>query len=126
MVEFIVPVKTVNESNGSHGHWQIKANRRKAQRRAVWAAIGAVRTDQWRFPNGLPALPVRVTLTRISAGELDEHDNLRGALKAIADEVAEAYGVPDKDKRFSWAYGQERCKRGEFGVRIRIEPADFA
>ncbi len=68
----------------------------------------------------LPPLPVVVTLTRISAGELDEHDNLRGAMKSIADEIAKQYDIPDKDARFTWQYAQEKCKRGTYGVRITI------
>jgi hypothetical protein len=114
-IEVIIPIKTVNESNGQHGHWRTKSSRRKAQREAVAWAL---------HKSALPPLPVRITLTRISAGQLDAHDNLRGALKSIADEVAELYGLPDRDDRFIWHYAQERCKRGEFGVRIRIEPAD--
>lgn len=114
MIEFTIPVKTVNESNGQHGHWTVKSGRRKKQRAAAWHALTFNATPP-------PALPARVTLTRISAGELDEHDNLRGALKTIADAVAEHYAIPDKDKRFTWEYAQEKCKRGQYGVRIRIE-----
>lgn len=113
MIEVTLPIKTVNESNGQHGHWSAKADRRKAQRKAVALSLRN---------RPLPPLPVRVTLTRISAGELDEHDNLRGAMKAIADEIAEQYALADKDKRFAWHYAQERCQPKQFGVRIRIEP----
>ena len=115
MIEVTLPIKTVNESNGQHGHWAAKSRRREKQREAVGRVLRTKR---------LPPLPVRVTLTRISAGQLDAHDNLRGALKSIADEVAELYGLPDKDARFVWEYAQERCPPKQFGVRIRIEPAD--
>lgn len=111
-IEVTIPIKTVNESNGQHGHWRTKSSRRKTQR----AAVGQMLRNR-----PLPPLPARVTLTRISAGQLDEHDNLRGALKSIADEIAEHYALPDKDDRFSWHYSQERCKPKQFGVRIRIE-----
>ena len=107
-----MPIKTVNESNGQHGHWGAKSSRRKAQRAAVAILLRN---------KPLPPLPVRITLTRISAGQLDEHDNLRGALKSIADEVAEQYALPDKDARLAWHYAQELCKPKDFGVRIRIE-----
>lgn len=111
MIEITIPVKTVNESNGQHGHWRTKSNRRKSQRSAVAQALRN---------RALPPLPIVVTLTRISAGELDEHDNLRGSMKSIADEIAEHYALPDKDARFSWHYAQEKCKRGTYGVRITI------
>ncbi len=95
MIEFTIPVKTVSESNGQHGHWRTKSSRRKAQR---WAVSMALRN------RALPSLPVVVTLTRISAGTLDEHDNLRGAMKSIVDEIAEHYGLPDKHPEFEWRY----------------------
>ncbi len=111
-MEFLLPIKTINESNGSHGHWRAKSARRAAQRTAVWAVMHG---------KPLPALPITVTLTRISAGELDAHDNLRGSLKAVVDQVAEHYHIPDNDKRFTWQYAQEKAKRGVYGVRVRIE-----
>ena len=111
-MEFTLPIKTVNESNGSHGHWRAKSARRASQRTAVWASMhGKV----------LPKLPIIVTLTRISAGELDEHDNLRGSLKAVVDQIAEQYGIADKDKRIDWQYAQEKAPRGTHGVRVRID-----
>lgn len=112
MIEFEMAIKTVNESNGQHGHWRAKSSRRKAQRRAVRLGLFGCR---------LPLLPVVVTITRISAGTLDEHDNLRGALKSVVDEIAEHYGLPDKHPDFEWRYQQERCAPKRYGVRIRIE-----
>lgn len=113
MIDITLPILTVNESNGQHGHWSGKSKRRKAQRHEVtWALHGET----------LPPLPVIVTLTRISAGQLDEHDNLRGAMKSIVDAVADRYGVPDKDPRFEWRYGQAKAKRGQYGVRVCIQP----
>lgn len=114
-MEFVLPIKTVNESNGSHGHWRAKSARRAGHRTAVWAAMSG---------KVLPELPVAVTLTRCSAGELDEHDNLRGALKAVVDQIAEHYGIPDKDKRIEWRYAQEKAPRGQFAVRVVIESKD--
>ena len=111
-MEFFLPIKTVNESNGSHGHWRDKSARRASHRTAVWASMSG---------KPLPALPITVTLTRISAGELDEHDNLRGALKAVADQVAEMYSIPDKDKQFTWQYAQKKAPRGTYAVRVKIE-----
>mgnify|MGYP003477256843 CR=1 FL=1 len=111
-MEFVLPIKTVNESNGSHGHWSVKSQRRASHRTAVWGAMSG---------KVLPGLPVVVTLTRIGAGELDPHDNLPGSFKAVADQIAEQYGIADKDKRLGWQYAQEKAKRGTYGVRVRIE-----
>ena len=111
MIEFVIPIKTVNEANGSHGHWRVKANRRKAQRK-ISASYASVRKP-------LP-LPCAVTLIRLSAGTLDD-DNLRVSLKSIRDGIADAYGLADNDPWFDWRYGQEKAKRGVYGVRIRIE-----
>lgn len=113
MIDITLPIRTVNESNGQHGHWSAKSKRRKTQREAV----------AWAFQNRpLPPLPVVVTLTRISAGSLDEHDNLRGSMKSIVDEIAKLYALPDKDPRFEWRYDQAKAKRGQYGVRVCIQP----
>jgi hypothetical protein len=66
------------------------------------------------------ALPAVVTMTRISAGTLDD-DNLQPALKAIRDGIADAFGVKDNDPRIEWQYAQERGKPRDYAVRIRIE-----
>jgi len=113
VIDIDLPIRTVNESNGQHGHWSAKSKRRKSQRQAIaWALHGKT----------LPPLPVVVLLTRISAGRLDEHDNLRGSMKSIVDEIAEHYGLPDKDPRFEWRYDQAKAKHGQYGVRVCIQP----
>lgn len=106
VVEFTVPVRTVSEAN-RRDHWRVKAKRAKQHRR--WAAAVCPRH----------ALPCVVAMTRLSAGELDD-DNLRSALKAVRDGIADALGVDDRDPRVRWEYGQAKCKRGEFGVRVTI------
>lgn len=73
------------------------------------------------------SLPCVVRLTRLSPGTLDD-DNLRGALKAVRDGVADRLGVDDRDPRVTWEYAQERFK-GLKGVvllelRPRAEPED--
>ena len=68
-------------------------------------------------------LPAVVTLTRYSAGTLDD-DNLRGALKAVRDGIADALGVPDNDPRIYFAYGQASSPRGSYAVHVRIEEHD--
>lgn len=117
MIEFTIPVKTVNEANGSHGHYIVKSKRRRKQRTMSFG------TTSMHLP--IPCkregmFPTVVTMFRQSAGTLDD-DNLRVSLKAIRDGIADAFGVADNDPRIEWRYAQEKCKRGEFGVRIRIE-----
>jgi hypothetical protein len=104
-------VKTVNEANGSHGHWRKKAARRKLQREFAYVAM-------LRQPKPLPCV---VTLTRISAGTLDD-DAVPLALKSIRDGIADAFGVPDNDPRIRFRYGQQKGKRGEYAVQIVITP----
>lgn len=104
----ILPIQTKGP-NGSHGHWSVLARRRKRER--SWARQACPRLSP----------PCTVTLTRLSAGTLDD-DNLRGALKGVRDGVADALGVPDNDPRVRWAYAQARCPRGQYGVRIDLEP----
>ncbi len=110
MKSVVLPLRTLGP-NGSHGHWRTLATRRKRERTAAGMATPAHR------------LPAVVRLVRLSAGELDD-DNLRGALKGIRDGVADRLGIKDNDPRVRWEYGQEHCRRGEFGVRIEIRPAD--
>lgn len=107
-----LPIKTVAGQNARE-HWRERA-RRVAKERSM--ARGAVLQH-------LPAkrlLPCTVTMTRVSAGELDD-DNLSGAFKAIRDGVADALGIDDRDKRVRWKYGQAKCGRGEYGVIIQFE-----
>lgn len=104
-----LPIRTKGP-NGSHGHWSVLARRRKRER--SWARQACPRF----------ALPAVVTLTRLSAGTLDD-DNLRGALKGVRDGIADALGVPDNDPRVRWAYAQAKCPRGQAGVRIDLEPS---
>jgi hypothetical protein len=87
-----LPVKTVSEANG-RDHWRVKARRTKKQRFAARALCPAF------------ALPAVVRLTRLSSGRLDD-DNLRGALKAVRDGIADAFGVADNDPRLTWEYEQ--------------------
>lgn len=110
MTTVMLPVKTISEAN-ARCHWAAKANRAKRQRHVARALTAA------------HPLPVVVTITRYSAGTLDD-DNLRSALKAVRDGIADRLGVPDNDPRVRWCYAQARCTRGEFGVQVRMEPAE--
>jgi hypothetical protein len=89
-------------------HWAQRARQTKSHRHLAF------------YLTPKHAVPCVVTLTRLSAGTLDD-DNLRGALKGVRDGVADRLGIDDADPRVRWEYAQEKCKRGESAVRVEIE-----
>lgn len=128
MIEFTVKVKTVSGDNAREMPWA-KARRIAKNRDATawtWLAEG--------ISARVPALPVTVTFTRLSPMTMDT-DGLSSACKGIRDEVAFRLGLPvkklskmqarpvaeDSDPRVTWAYRQDKCARGVFGVRVTIE-----
>ena len=121
-VRVTLPLKVVNESNGSHGHWSAKARRRAQARSLVRLAL------PMHLRHGPRSWPVLVTLTRIAPSAGLDDDNLRVALKAVRDQVADELGLPsDRDPRVTWAYEQRRGSRKDmtlvrgYGVEVRIE-----
>lgn len=109
-----LPIKTAAGLNARE-HWRVRAQRMKRERYA-----GAMGFRSMFRPGEILQLPAIVTLTRLSPGVLDS-DNLQGALKAVRDGVADAFGMADNDPRIEWRYAQEKCKRGDFAVRIEVE-----
>lgn len=104
---YIIPIKTVTGLNARE-HWRVRAKRVKAERTATALCV----------PKFSP--PAIVRLVRLSPSLCDD-DNLQGALKAVRDEVAKLAGCDDKPGGpLQWVYAQEKCKRGEFGVRVEI------
>ncbi|HET9554380.1 MAG TPA: hypothetical protein VFP50_15565 [Anaeromyxobacteraceae bacterium] len=116
MLELELPVQLVSAAN-LREHWSARRRRVKAHRDG--AAL-LVRMALRRV--GAPPPPYLVTLTRVigpRGRELDD-DNLRSALKAVRDGIAEALGVDDGDRSaVVWNYAPE--ERGRWGARIRIE-----
>jgi len=106
------PVRTVSEVN-RRDHWATKAKRTKDQRNAA-------RWELQRVNVGKLTAPVIVTLTRIAPRALDD-DNLRSALKATRDGVADLLEVDDRDPQVTWRYGQEKGVPHYYGVRIEVE-----
>lgn len=95
---YLIPIKTVTGLNARE-HWRKRAARVKAERAAV-AQI--------------------VRMVRLSSSLCDD-DNLQGACKAIRDEIARICGVDDGPTGpITWVYAQEKCKRGQFGVRVEF------
>lgn len=110
----IMPIRTVSESN-ARGHWSKKARRAKDQRFVTWAKLRGSKGE----PSSIDT-SVIVTLTRIAPRKLDD-DNLRGALKACRDGVADWLGIEDNDPRVSWQYGQEHGEPKQYAVRIDVK-----
>jgi len=104
----LVSIRTGRGLNGREHHLA-RARRVKAERHAV----------SWMLPPQRPALPVVVTMTRVSPGTVPmDDDNLSGALKAVRDAVATWLGIDDRDPRVRWAYEQ---RRGPWAVEVRWE-----
>lgn len=103
----LIPLRLGSGLN-DRGHWRVKASKVKAEREAVGWALRAVRVR--------PQPPLVVTLTRIAPSNGLDDDNLRGALKAVRDEVASWLGVDDK--RADLVLYSYRQKRGPWGVEI--------
>jgi len=110
MIDITLQIRTVNPTNNRQ-HWRVVWQRSKKQRAITFLAV----------EQQSPKLPAVVTMTRISPGTLDD-DNLRPALKSIRDGIADAFGVPDNDPRIEWRYDQAKAKRGQYGVRVCIQP----
>lgn len=111
-VELWLPIKTVSELNRRE-HWAARARRAKAQRSAMLLALRCQRVDVTEYRD---AELVRVLLVRTGPRQLDD-DNLRGALKAVRDGVADWRGVDDGHASWDWIYAQEP---GKPGVRALI------
>lgn len=116
-----LPIKTGRGLNDRMHH--MKRHRVATKQRADVCTL--VKSAWWgRDYLGPEHYAVRyiVTMTRKSSGTLDS-DNLQGSLKAVRDGIADFFHMDDNDQRVTWRYAQEKCKRGQFGVRIEIEPA---
>ena len=102
----ILPLRTKSTPN-EREHWAVRAKRTKHEREMAAA----------RCQVAVP--PCTVTLTRIDPRALDD-DNLRSALKAVRDGIADALGVNDRDPAVTWCYAQRRGKVREYGVEVTI------
>lgn len=110
MIAVTLPIRTVSESNARDG-WRARAKRAQQQRGIARMML---------VTRGLRSstAPLTVTLTRIAPSSGLDDDNLRGALKACRDGVADALGVDDRDARVTWRYDQ---RRGAWGVEVCVE-----
>lgn len=97
-------------------HWTAKARKTKAQRVTCGLALRANGVG-WRLEPIAPGGHMVVWLDRQAPQRLDG-DNLQGAFKAIRDEVAAFFGVPDNHPSLSWCYRQTK---GPATVRVELE-----
>jgi hypothetical protein len=121
MIDVTFPMRTVSEAN-RRGHWSKHSGRTKGQREAAGLVVQAESQKLYqRRSSTLMSVgaqwPMKVTLARLAPRDLDD-DNLRGALKAVRDGVADALGIDDRDPRVTWLYAQEKAKG--YAVRITI------
>lgn len=108
----ILGLRTWNEAN-EHCYWRKRRERVATQRSLTTLALNThVRTR--------PALPVVVTLTRISPGMMDD-DGAITALKSVRDAVAAWLGVDDgpRETRVDWRYAPQKRDKVH-GVEIQI------
>lgn len=113
-----VPIRVVSEAN-QRDHWAVRARRVRQHRDSV--------RIQWLVdsPTGCQVVvprPLTVTLIRVmgrNSREFDD-DNLRGALKAVRDQVAEMLDLQsDNEPDVAWRYGHMRAQR--HGVQIVVK-----
>ncbi len=124
-----LPLMTVSEAN-ARSHFHERARRAAAQRTGAYMALTTplrrAGFTAWAIgadtrETSVLVYPLVVRMTRLSRGELDD-DNLRGALKAVRDGIADALGLKsDRDPRVEWRYAQDRAsKKMPHGVRIEV------
>lgn len=121
----MIQVRTVSEAN-SRDHWSKKASRSRNARST--AKLNALAATHSTLGYGCHAswlrrryAKINVTLCRVSPRALDD-DNLRSALKATRDGIADALGVDDRHPSVRWQYGQKTGRKNEYAVEITIDP----
>lgn len=95
-----------------------QSDRTKTQRSAARMALAG---SGWRERLEHSSTPdkdrIVVLLTRVSPRNLDD-DNLAGALKAVRDGVADAFGINDRDPRVVWLVDWEQGKKHEVKIEV--------
>lgn len=111
-----IPIRTKSTLNQREG-WRARFGRNKRERRVVGLVLAA------RFTQEQMAATRIVLLKRVAPRRLDD-DNLRGALKAVRDEVAKFLGVDDGAKGgIEWCYDQGKGEPKQHAVIIAFEGA---
>ena len=87
-------------------HWSAKARATRSYRHMTKLCA-----------NGAKAGPIRLTFCPKPLGPKPDLDNCIAASKALADGLADAMGVNDRELRFTYELG-DRCKDGAVIVEI--------
>jgi len=115
-LDVVVQVKTRSVLN-LREHWAARARRAKAHRAATILALRRAHPGgadaRWALDGDARLV---VVLTRY--GRRLDDDNLRGALKAVRDGVAEWAGLDDGSDQWRWEYAQDRA--GKLGERVSV------
>ncbi len=121
-IRFTLPVKTKSKNRSWVASMQgrmAEAGLTKNHRALAKQAAGGHLNS--RGLKGSDFVPVVVTLTRISAGTLDD-DNLIASMKGLRDGLADALAINDADVgRLRFAYLQRKGRPREYGVEVLIE-----
>ncbi len=128
---FAIPMKIDNPSNQGFGRTRGGMLGRARVRREQRAKIKTISRGLMcpllsrrykTFEAYLGARRMRITVTRIAPRKLDEHDNLRTALKSVVDGITEGLGFArDDDPRIVWEYRQSRGRPHEKAVGVTFE-----
>lgn len=106
-----VPIELPSRSNDHRSNtWHARKKLVARQRQLV---------GLWLRQHAHPGLPVTVVMTRLAARKVDQ-DNLRGALKAVQDEIAAWLGVDDRDERVRFLHEQGPAPKSS-GQAVRID-----
>ncbi len=101
-------------TNGSHGHWRVKAAHSKTWKQKVFTAC-------WHLRPLWPLKAARIVLTRVSSVEPD-YDNLVISFKPVIDGLRQAGVIADDKMSVIGAptYAWRKCKPGLGHVVIEV------
>lgn len=123
--QVVLRVKTKPPENGGIGMTRggLMGRMARAKKQREQACLEVKATLHSRRVRPVELLPVRVTMTRVSAGHLDG-DNLRGALKHVRDGIADALGFKNDDHpHLRFEYAQRRGPQKTYLVEVLVERA---
>jgi len=116
VLDMFIPVVTMSEMN-VFGHWSVRYKRFKEQKARILA--------KWQEEKIKISTPCHVLMIRVSPRAMDD-DNLRGALKACRDIIADiiipnkSAGHADSSPLIVWEYHQERRQPKTYGLHVKI------
>lgn len=115
--DLTLPIYARSEAN-LRQHWAKKSPRVKQQRGVTQMACKSF-CRLILLDGRLDGVVVTLTRIRPKGRVALDDDNLRSALKACRDGVADAMGINDNDPRVTWHYDQAGNAR-DYAVRIQI------